>query len=220
MSKGNNRTANSAVGALEILWKERFFDTWRNFKSTRLSLEDRGNTFPKPELAIALRQAKYLTRSGKKGDYKYRQKFPATKEDAKAVDSNRSNYEYVNSKRLKELESIDNSKFDLSRLIESCQEINITFNEKAYLAVPLLVRSIIDQVPPVFGFKTFGQVANNYGPKSFKDSTTHLENSSRKIADSYLHTPIRSKEALPNGTQVNFANDLDVLLQEIFRLLK
>ncbi len=47
---------------------------------------------------------------------------------------------------------------------------------------------------------------------------TNLENSSRKIADSYLHTRIRNKESLPNRTQVNFSNDMDVLLSEIIRI--
>ena len=48
-----------------------------------------------------------------------------------------------------------------------------------------------------------------------------LEKSSRKIADSYLHTQIRKNESsLPTETQINFKNDLDVLLQEIERKIK
>jgi len=49
---------------------------------------------------------------------------------------------------------------------------------------------------------------------------THLDKSSRKIADAFLHTHIRNKEVLPNKTQVNFSRDLDVLLGEIVRILK
>ena len=48
----------------------------------------------------------------------------------------------------------------------------------------------------------------------------HLQNSSRKIADSNLHTLIRGKESLPSQIQVNFSNDVDVLLAEIIRVLK
>ena len=48
----------------------------------------------------------------------------------------------------------------------------------------------------------------------------HLDSSSRKIADAFLHTQIRSKEVLPNSTQIDFSNDLDVLLSEIYRTLK
>jgi hypothetical protein len=48
----------------------------------------------------------------------------------------------------------------------------------------------------------------------------HLDKSLRKIADAHLHPQIRKKEILPNKTQVNFSNDLDVLLSEIVRILK
>ena len=48
----------------------------------------------------------------------------------------------------------------------------------------------------------------------------NLNNSSRKISDSHLHTQIRKKEVLPNSNQVDFTNDLDVLLAEIYRVLK
>jgi hypothetical protein len=48
----------------------------------------------------------------------------------------------------------------------------------------------------------------------------HLDNSSRSIADAHLHTQIRSKESLPTQTQVNFTNDVDVLLGEIIRIWK
>lgn len=85
----------------------------------------------------------------------------------------------------------------------------------------MLVRSILDHVPPEFSCKSFSEVANNYaGSKSFKQSMAHLENSSRKIADAHLHTQIRKTESLPNKTQVNFTNDLDVLLAEIARILR
>ncbi len=128
--------------------------------------------------------------------------------------------EYVNLGRLEELRQISSTDFDLTRLLKVCEELNIaSINGNSY-SVIMLVRSIIDHVPPIFGKPSFPEVANNYGPKSFKDSMTRLETSSRKIADSALHQQIRKKEILPNKTQVNFSNDLDVLLGEIVRLLK
>ena len=45
-----------------------------------------------------------------------------------------------------------------------------------------------------------------------------LENAARKIADQHLHTPIRNREALPSRVQVNFSNEIDVLLAEIVRV--
>ena len=71
----------------------------------------------------------------------------------------------------------------------------------------------------VFGKKYFSEVANSYGGKSFKDAMLHLENSSRKIADLYLHTQIRNKEILPEEQQMNFSQALDLLLSEVIVLV-
>ena len=57
------------------------------------------------------------------------------------------------------------------------------------------------------------------GGGSFKSSMANLDNSSRKIADRHLHTHVRKKETLPTLKQVDFSNDLDVLLSEIVRIL-
>jgi hypothetical protein len=124
--------------------------------------------------------------------------------------------------RIEQLRTIQSGEFDLSKLIELCKEINNCFQVESYMAVAMLVRAILDHVPPIFGCKNFAEISNNYagGSKSFKQSMQHLEMSSRKIADSHLHTQIRKSEILPNRTQVNFSNDLDVLLAEIVRLLK
>jgi hypothetical protein len=108
----------------------------------------------------------------------------------------------------------------LSKLIRTCEELNICFAGECHLAVAMLVRSVLDHVPPLFGCKSFAEVGNYSGARSFKASMSHLESSSRKIADSHLHQQIRKSESLPNETQVNFANDIDVLLAEVVRILK
>jgi len=129
---------------------------------------------------------------------------------------------FVDPTRLAELRVIQSPDFDLSKLIRYCDELNFNYDEGCFLAVSMLGRAILDHVPPIFGSKSFSEVANNYssGSKSFKQSMEHLENSLRKIADAYLHVQIRKSEVLPNRTQVNFSSDLDVLLAEIVRLLK
>ena len=127
---------------------------------------------------------------------------------------------FVNNNRIKELDQIKNDTFDLLKVIQYCKELNLAFSNKMYLSTGMIVRSLIDHIPPIFQKTSFKEVANNCGTKSFQDSMKNLENSSRKIADSFLHTHIRKKEVLPNNTQVDFSNDLDVLLGEICRLLK
>ena len=128
---------------------------------------------------------------------------------------------YVDKSRLLELKNIANRKFDMARLIKILEELNICHKNSCYISVITLTRALLDHVPPIFACKAFSEVANNYtGSKSFKESMMHLEKSSRKIADQYLHTQVRQSESLPNQTQVNFSNDIDVLLGEIVRVLK
>jgi len=128
---------------------------------------------------------------------------------------------YVDVARIAELQAIDSLQFDLARLIELCEELNVCNSNGCYLAVAVLARALLDHIPPIFGASTFSEIANNYkGTRSFKDSMQHLDNSCRKIADAHLHVQIRKNEVLPNKTQVNFSNDLDVLLAEIVRVLR
>lgn len=128
---------------------------------------------------------------------------------------------YIDTERLNDLSNIKSTSFDLSRLVRLCQEINISWSNGCYYATVVLVRSVLDHVPSVFQVSSFAEVANNYrGTKSFKESMQNLENSSRKIADSTLHSLMRSSETVITPTQANFSQDLDVLLSEIVRILK
>lgn len=128
---------------------------------------------------------------------------------------------YVDPGRIDTLKSISNKKYDLSKLIRLCEELNVCFAGECYLSMVMLTRSILDHVPPIFMVSKFSELANNYpGAKSFKEVMQNLENSSRKISDYYLHSQIRKSETLPNVTQVDFSNNIDFLLAEIVRALK
>ncbi|MDP2721307.1 MAG: hypothetical protein Q8O72_01005 [Bacteroidales bacterium] len=126
---------------------------------------------------------------------------------------------YIDISRLDELKIISSKNFDLTRLIRYCEELNIVAKNNCDYSTIMLVRAILDHIPPIFVKKKFIEVANS-SPKSIKESLLNLENSSRKIADTALHLQIRQKEVLPNKTQINYKNDLDVLISEIVRLLK
>ncbi|MCF7802697.1 MAG: hypothetical protein K9N46_05515 [Candidatus Marinimicrobia bacterium] len=130
-------------------------------------------------------------------------------------------YSFIDEGRLAELRAIQSDEFDLKKVIRLCEEMIVCHQKQCYLALAMLTRSLLDHVPPIFGYKKFTEVANNFSGsgKSFRKSMQHLEKSSRNIADRHLHEPIRKKENLPNKTQVNFSNDLDVLLEEIVRIL-
>lgn len=128
---------------------------------------------------------------------------------------------FVSPERLEELRRLESSRFDLSRLIRLCEELDLAFGNRCLHATAMLTRAILDHVPPIFGFRTFAEVANNYsGGKSFRQIAQHFDSSARSIADAHLHLPIRAREVLPTTTQVNHSQALDVLLGEVVRLLK
>ncbi len=128
---------------------------------------------------------------------------------------------YINLKRLIQLKSIKSSEYDLKRLIQLCEEINIAHQNNCYMTIAMILRAIIDHIPPIFKANTFSEIASNYkGTKSFKKAMEHLNNSLRNIADSHLHIQIREKEELPTFNQVNFSADLDLLLSEIVRIMQ
>jgi len=124
--------------------------------------------------------------------------------------------------RLTELRALTPTEFDFKKVIRLCEEINTAYSVGCYFATAMLTRGLLDHVPPVFGFKTFSEVANNYagGGKSFKETMQHLENGARKVADAHLHMPIRKSETLPTAQQVNCGQQLDMLLSEIVRITK
>jgi hypothetical protein len=127
---------------------------------------------------------------------------------------------FVDHTRLDQLNAVDSDQFDLSRLVCLCEELNVASRNAALHSIAMLTRAVMDHIPPIFGKSSFGEVADQHGGSSFKDSMRHLERSARKIADGHLHTQIRRRETLPTPTQVDFSRELDVLLGEIVRLLR
>jgi hypothetical protein len=130
---------------------------------------------------------------------------------------------YVAQERIFALQQCSQHRWDFARLVELCREINVAAANQCHMSTAMLLRTVINHVPPVLGCKTFTEVANNYaGPgsqKSFKASMQHLEKSLRNIADTHLHVQIREREVIPTAVQVNFAADLDVLLGEVLRVV-
>lgn len=135
-------------------------------------------------------------------------------------DSDTKKSYYIESTIILALSELKSEKYDLSKLIKMCKELNDNYSLSNYLACGMLIRAILDHVPPIFDKKSFTEVANSYGTKSFKDIVLPLEDTARKISDSYLHNPIRKKELLPNKTQVSFQPNMDVLLSEVIRILR
>jgi len=129
---------------------------------------------------------------------------------------------YVDPVRIAALQAISNEQWDFMRLLELCREINVAACNRCHMSPAMLLRTILNRVPPVLRYGTFADVANSYGrsksQKSFKASMQRLERSLRSIADMHLHSPIRSRENVPTAVQVDFAAELDVLIGEVIRV--
>lgn len=128
---------------------------------------------------------------------------------------------YVAPSRIAELQGLKDPKLDPRRLVRMLQEMNLAHANDMDMATAMLVRAVTDHVPPIFGKATFAEVgAQHPGGRSFKGSMNHLSDSMKHIADGLLHVHIRPAETLPNSTQVDFRQSLDVLLGEVVRLLR
>lgn len=132
---------------------------------------------------------------------------------------------YAAPTRIQELRALSGNRWDTRRPVRLLEELNAVYAAGCLMATAMIVRAVVDHVPPVFGKKTFTEVANSHAAgtsagRSFKGSMQHLDNSMKNIADQLLHVQIRNAEVLPATTQVDFTQDLDVLLAEVVRLLK
>jgi len=118
------------------------------------------------------------------------------------------------------LEALTASTYDVASLVRMCREINSSFAHDNVLAVALLMRTVLNHVPPVFGHNTFEQVVASMG-KSLKESFEHLEKGLRKIADFYTHKKIGAFESYPSAVQVEpYKPQFELLLHQVESQLK
>ena len=128
--------------------------------------------------------------------------------------------DFVSAVRIREISTSRSTRFDVARLARMLEELNIVAAHECHICTAMLVRAIVDHVPPIFGKNSFSDVASQHGGKSFKEHMSHLDKSLRKVADGHLHQQIRRSESLPMPQQIAFGPALDALLAEVARLLK
>ncbi len=128
--------------------------------------------------------------------------------------------EFIDSSVIDKLGLIHNKKYDLAKVIQFCREINGTFNSGYILSTALLIRALINHIPPIFGYERFEQVVSQ-STKSRKELFKPLDDIARDVADLHTHDPIRHKENLPTKRQLEpFKPNVEVLLQEIITELQ
>lgn len=121
----------------------------------------------------------------------------------------------VESGLIAQLSEKKSSALDVGSLVRMCKEINSSYAHGNILATALLMRTVLNHIPPVFGHDSFAQVVANAG-KSLKDNFEHLENGLRKIADFHAHRKIATPESYPSVAQVEpFRPQFELLLQQV-----
>jgi hypothetical protein len=121
----------------------------------------------------------------------------------------------ITPKLIEDLSKVKSNQFDVTKLTGYCKEINSSFYHGNVVACLLLIRTVLNHLPPVFGYKSFAEVTANAG-KSLKENLEHLESGLRKLADLYAHQPIRTKEQYPTKSQVEpFRPQFELLLHEV-----
>jgi hypothetical protein len=131
---------------------------------------------------------------------------------AGAVSANRW---VINPEVVTSLEQTVSTQFDTKFLARVCREINSCYSHGNVMATALLMRSVLNYVPPIFGHSTFGQVCANAG-RSLKESFDHLENGLRKVADFQTHRVGGPVTPYPSVAQVEpFKPQFELLMHEI-----
>jgi len=122
---------------------------------------------------------------------------------------------YIDKSIIDELGQLKNPNFDMKKILRFCEEINFNYMNRNWISVTLLIRALINHIPPIFGFRAFNQVVSN-SSRSVKELLAPLDETLRDIADLHTHNLIRKKESLPTEKQIEpFKANLEVLLQEI-----
>lgn len=114
------------------------------------------------------------------------------------------------------IESIINKKdgFDYKKLLKLISELNKNYLDSNVYACLSLIRAITDHIPPLLGYETFEELANNYkGKKTDKDYMFSLLKD-RPISDDSLHRPISKSQDLIEMDNVPNKQFLNRLLQE------
>lgn len=126
----------------------------------------------------------------------------------------------IEPKLIDQLSAVTSVNQDVTFLVQMCREINSCFAHGNVVATTLLMRAVLNYVPPLFGQETFSQVVAQTS-RSLKDCFHHLENGLRKIADFHTHRRITTAEFCPSPAQVEpFKLQFELLLQELLARMR
>jgi len=131
-----------------------------------------------------------------------------------------SNAAFLNPDILIQLKTVTGARLDLRKLVKMCEELNDAYARGNYISSALLIRAIMNHVPPVFGAALFSEVVAHSG-RSLKAILERLNEDARPIADLHTHCLMRATEHLPTKNQLEpYKAAFEVLMQEVLVRVK
>lgn len=109
------------------------------------------------------------------------------------------------------------SQFNYQKLITLIEELNFNYSYKKTYSSCMILRAILDHVPPLLDKNDFNEVINNYNWGTEKSSRKKAAKDLlkfRNIADDILHNQITNKSDVTNFTYLPDKFSVNILLKE------
>ncbi|OGM26853.1 hypothetical protein A2627_05560 [Candidatus Woesebacteria bacterium RIFCSPHIGHO2_01_FULL_39_28] len=104
--------------------------------------------------------------------------------------------------------------FNYEKLLILLGELNINFSKRHVYASAMLIRAVLDHVPPLLGLGTFEEVVNNYSWSQTDGRFMKSLLDFKDEANDILHTPISEKGNYLSMDNIPSSNRLNRLLEE------
>jgi hypothetical protein len=108
--------------------------------------------------------------------------------------------------------------FNYKKLIKILGELNYNFAAGYQYASSMLIRAVLDHIPPIFGYTSFEEVVNNYSwdktDKEYMKKLLDFKNN----ADDALHRQISEDQDLLEMDNLPNSNRINRLLQECLKI--
>lgn len=128
---------------------------------------------------------------------------------------------YVSRDHIRELRTLQQiPNFDVRRLDCLLGELNSAWENKNWLTVPILVRTIVDFVAPLFGSKDFEQVVANWQGPSEKKILQTLVVVGKNAGNIATHRQIDTQSTMPVSQQADFRPAMAHLLEQVITALE
>jgi hypothetical protein len=127
---------------------------------------------------------------------------------------------YVNKQIVDEIRAKQGqSRFEVTKLLGLIDELNDNYARRNTYASHMLLRAVLDHIPPALDCKDFAAVVNNYAwPRTDKRYIKRLADF-RDQADDALHRQISAKPCVLDYDDMPASVCVDRLLQECAELL-